>query len=115
MVVHTTSAGRDALGQAIALVPGSKKGCVAQMKGLIARLADFGYLRSPDQWNAEGNGLYAVKARCGLRAYGWFASESSGKVFVIGHATLKKNQKADPQDLQKTQDEREQYLARGLK
>ena len=98
--------------QAIALVPGSKKGCIAQIMRLITRLADIGYLRSPDQWKAEGDGLYAVKAHCGLRAYGWFASESSGKVFIIGHATLKKKQKADPQDLQKTQDEREQYLAR---
>ena len=94
----------------MASVPGSKKGCVAQMKRLIERLADFGYLRSPDQWNTEGDGLYAIKARCGLRAYGWFASESSGKVFVIGHATLKKKQKADPQDLQKTQNERKQYF-----
>lgn len=83
----------------------SHKGCSAQLRRLIQRLAEVGPLRSPDQMNKEGDGIFAIKARCGLRVYGWFAEGA----FVIGHATLKKKQKADTGDLDKTKRERDLY------
>jgi hypothetical protein len=82
--------------------------CVAQLLRLAKRLADVGSLRSPDQFNNEGDGFYAVKAECGLRAYGWYHSSRRG-VFVISHFILKKTQKLSPSDKERMKRNRRQY------
>ena len=83
---------------ACAAVPGNREACPAQLVRLIKRLADFGKLHSRDQFRHEGNQIYAVKARCGLRAYGWFDSHEGRAAFVISHYILKKRDKFDPAD-----------------
>lgn len=82
--------------------------CIAQLKRLIERFADFGSLKSPEQMNNEGDGIYAIKGRCGLRAYGWYHA-TRPRVFVISHYILKKKQKLDPADLTRAQNNRENY------
>lgn len=81
---------------------------VAQHKNLIKRFADMGKLRSPDQMTPEGDGIFAIKARCGLRAYGWYHSINR-HVFVISHYICKKKQKLDPADLERAQRNRIKY------
>ena len=61
--------------------------CCAQMRRLLERLGETGRLRSPDQWRKEFEGIWAVKARCGLRAYG----RRVGRQFVICHVEQKKS------------------------
>lgn len=51
--------------------------------------------------NAEGKGILAVKATCGLRAYGWFCHHNGSRAFVISHVVLKREQRADPADIEK--------------
>ena len=82
--------------------------CIAQLWRLIERLADAGKLRSPDQFNHEGDGIYAVKAKCGLRAYGWYHLQRRG-VFVISHFKVKKKQKLNPVDRERALKNRAQY------
>jgi hypothetical protein len=82
--------------------------CIAQHIQLIQRFADFGKLSSPDQMVPEGDGIYAIKARCGLRAYGWYHSQKRG-VFVISHYICKKKQKLDPADLARAISNRDSY------
>jgi hypothetical protein len=84
---------------ACAQVPGNKDACPGQLIRLIQRLADFGRLRSGDQFVHEGNQIYAIKARCGLRAYGWFDTFEGQAVFVISHYILKKQQKLSQADI----------------
>lgn len=89
-------------------VPGNKAGCIAQLQALTVRLADHGSLRSPDQFRPEGEGIFAIKTRGGLRAYGWF-SKRKQRVFVISHYILKKRDGLRPQDLEKAVRNREVY------
>ncbi len=63
-----------------------EKSCYAQMTRLLERLADIGKLRSPDQFRKEWDSIWAVKARCGLRAYGKFLD----KRFVVAYVEYKK-------------------------
>jgi hypothetical protein len=83
---------------------------IAQHKTLIERFANLGKLRSPDQMNPEGDGIFAIKARSGLRAYGWYHSRKRG-TFVISHYICKKKQKLDPADLERAQRNRAKYEA----
>lgn len=82
-----------------ALVPGSRAGCKAQFRARLALLADRGVLRCPDHMNPEGDGIFAVKSSCGLRAYGWHCSYDGRRAFVVSHVVMKKTQKADPAEL----------------
>lgn len=84
--------------EACAGVPGNKDACPAQLVRLIKRLGDLGKLHSRDQFVHEGDGTYAIKTRCGLRAYGWFDRYRGRAAFVISHYILKKRQKFDPAD-----------------
>ena len=88
-------------------VPGQRKPCVAQLIARLNLLAEKGRLRSPDHMRHEGDGIYAVKARCGLRAYGWFCNFDGRRAYVISHVVLKKQQKARPSDLAKARAERD--------
>jgi hypothetical protein len=51
--------------------------------------------------NSEGDGIFAVKATCGLRAYGWFCHVNSRRAFVVSHIVLKRKQQADPADIRR--------------
>ena len=66
--------------------------CATQLDALIKRLAERGRLSSNDQFVNEGDGIWAIKTRCGLRAYGWFHRTQRG-IFVISHYINKKRQK----------------------
>jgi len=76
------------------------------MRRLVERLADFGKLQSPEQMRNEGDGIWAIKARCGLRAYGYYAPYQKG-VFVISHFVHKKKNKMDPADHKRACDNRD--------
>jgi hypothetical protein len=80
----------------------------SQLLRLIERLADFGKLHSPDQFNYETDGIFAIKARCGLRAYGWYHSQRRS-VFVISHFIMKKKQKLNPIDIERALRNKAQY------
>lgn len=100
--------------EAEAGVPGNRRACKAQFRARIKQLADVGTLHGADHFNGEGNGIYAVKATCGLRAYGWFDRVNGRRAFVIGHVILKKKQKLDPADRERAEKEREQLAAEQL-
>lgn len=85
-----------------------RKPCVDQMHALLNRLAEKGQLKSPDQMNSEGDGIYAVKANCGLRAYGWWSAKYR-RYFIISHFILKKWVKLDPADLARAQKNRQNF------
>lgn len=106
--VEWTDSGEKTLADAEALVPSSHESCKAQLRVLIQRLADTGKLRSGDQFRHEGDHIYAIKTRCGLRAYGWFHRNRRG-VFVISHCIMKKKNKLDPQDLDRAKQNRKLY------
>ncbi|MBF0383300.1 MAG: hypothetical protein HQL69_19945 [Magnetococcales bacterium] len=80
---------------------------VVKAIALLKRLADFGGLRSPYQFNNEGGGYYAVKAGH-IRLFGWFCSHLK-KDFVIGHAGYKGKQKLDTKDKIRMKNVKEKY------
>lgn len=84
------------------LVPPNKKSCLAQFRARIAHYADSGQLRSPDHMNSEGDGCFVIKATCGLRAWGWPQHVNGKAAFVISHVVLKRSERADPAELQRT-------------
>ena len=81
----------------------------SQLPARLSLLADKGSLRSPDHMNAEGDGIHAAKANCGLRAYGWFSNVQGKKAFIISHVIYKDQQKLDPQDLTRAVGNRDVY------
>ena len=82
--------------------------CIAQLSRLAQRLADLGKLRSPDQFNDEGDGFWAIKARCGLRAYGWYHSKRR-RVFVISHFILKTKPRLSQADKARMKHNRQEF------
>jgi hypothetical protein len=56
--------------------------------------------------NSEGDGIFAVKATCGLRGYGWFCQVEGKRAFVISHVALKRRQGADPAEIARAAAER---------
>jgi hypothetical protein len=97
-IVHMPGA-KESFDAACGLVPGNRDACPAQLVRLIQRLADIGRLNSPEQFVHEGDQIFAIKARCGLRAYGWFDTFKDRRVFVVSHYILKRRQKLDPADI----------------
>ena len=81
-----------------AVPKGSESAGAAQFRARMSHLAENGRLRSPDHMRHEDDGIYAVRANCGLRAYGWHCSYRGRRAFVISHVVLKKQQKLDPAD-----------------
>lgn len=106
--IEGTDDAQTTLAEAEAQVPGSKEGCKAQLYALIKRLADFGKLSSPDQMRLEGDQIFSIKTRCGIRAYGWWHRKRRG-VFVISHFIMKKKDKLDPRDLDRAKQNRDRY------
>lgn len=96
-IEFTDDAG-DSLTDAESHVPPNQSACKAQLRRLLTQLAERGQLSSPDQWNTERDDFFAVKARCGLRAYGWFHKHRRG-VFVVSHFIFKTRQNLDPADI----------------
>jgi hypothetical protein len=115
LTIWLTQGTRASWDAAEADVPGNRKSCLTQFRARLARLADFGTLRSPDHMNNEGDGIYAVKATCGLRAYGWFDQVNGRRSFIISHCILKRRQAADPADLERARNARAQYKQRANK
>jgi phage-related protein len=71
-------------------------------------LADKGELRNEQRFRHEGDGIWAVKGYCGLRAYGFFTHVVGyGRSFVVSHYIMKKRLKADSQDLERAKRARE--------
>jgi hypothetical protein len=87
---------------------GKPAACFAQLMRLLQRLADH-KLRSPDQFNAEGDGIFAVKARCGLRAYGWFQKPGAPFIFVVGLIKHKKRANLNPADIRRVENRRRKH------
>lgn len=108
LVIEFTDDANASLEEAESHVPPNQAACKAQLRRLLQRLGDVGRLQSPDQWNTEGDGFFAVKARCGLRGYGWFHKHRRG-VFVVSHFILKKRQKLDPADMERAGKNREAF------
>jgi hypothetical protein len=106
-----TNHGETSLEIAEAKVSGNQKSCIAQLRRLLVQLSETGKLKSPDQFRNEGDDIYAVRGRCGLRAYGWFDNDSStGRaLFVVGHCVLKKKKKLNPADLDRVVNERKKF------
>jgi hypothetical protein len=98
LTIHFGPEAEESLEQAESQVPPNKQACKAQMRALLKRLGDTGRLNSPEQLRNEGQQIYAVKAHCGLRAYGFFAP---GRKFVVSHFLMKKKDKLDPADREK--------------
>ena len=114
--VITWGAGIESWDEYVTNNRGGNRNCQGQLIALAKRLADFGKLRSPDQMNAEGDGVYAIKARCGLRAYGWFETDPEyGVCFIIGRLVMKKKGGLDPKDREKVVDCRKKFQGRGAK
>ncbi|MCU7891774.1 MAG: hypothetical protein KZQ78_09230 [Candidatus Thiodiazotropha sp. (ex Ustalcina ferruginea)] len=108
--IYFTDHGETSLEVAEEHVP-SNQNCGAQFRRLLSRLGDIGKLNSPEQLRNEGNGIFAVKTRCGLRAYGWFCNDptTNAPLFVVGHCAYKKKDKANPLDLERAIEERNNF------
>lgn len=66
--------------------------CYTQMLTLLKRLGDTGRLSTG--FRNEWDGIWAVKARCGLRAYG---SYFKGRRFVVAYVEYKKRDSVSQQ------------------
>lgn len=108
LTVLMTEAARSARAEAESRVPGNQRACVARVRALLQRLADRGRLRVPDEFRHEGDAIWAIRARCGLRAYGWFDRDrDERRVFIIGHYVLKKQNQARKADLKRAREARD--------
>ena len=91
-------------------VPTNKDSCVSQLFRVLKRLGDNDQIFNKNQFRHEGDGIYAVKARCGLRGYGWFQSLDSGVgAFVLSHFIMKKRLKLDEKDLRRAREARKKF------
>jgi hypothetical protein len=90
-------------------VPQNKSACLAQFRARIGHLADSGRLRCPDHMNSEGDGIFVVKATCGLRAWGWFDSHNGRRAYFISHVVLKRGMRAGAADLARATEARRQF------
>jgi hypothetical protein len=93
-----------------ALVPPNKSACKAQIRRVLERLGNFQQIRSDDLFSYEEDQIYAVKARCGLRGYGWFQEYAGQSAFVVSLFVMKKKQKAEPADLESAKRSRAKCL-----
>ena len=106
LTIHLTERGDADRSEIEKMYGKSERACVAQLNRMLKLLGDKGALQSPEQFRDEGDGVFAVKARCGLRAYGWF--EPGGR-FVVGRMVRKKRDKMNPGDRDAVIEERKQW------
>jgi hypothetical protein len=59
--------------------------------------------------NHEGDGIFAIKATCGLRAYGWHAQHQGKRAFIISHVIMKDRRKLDTADRERARAARAQF------
>ncbi len=103
--VEVTRDGDASFAEAIAH---AEQSCIQNLNARIERFADHGKLHVPQQLNDEGDGFYAIKARCGLRAYFWYHG-TRRRVMVISHFAYKNYQKLRSQDKTRMQRNRQEY------
>lgn len=72
--------------------------CLASLLSRLEQYGNTGELHTPDQLNSEGYGFWAIKARCGLRAYFWFQGKGT---IIVSHFKLKKSDKLEDADKKK--------------
>jgi len=72
----------------------------------IARMADEGTPRNEQKFRLEEDGIYAIK-QGQVRIYCFFDAR---RVILLTHGTIKKQQKADPEDLKRAKRLRKAYL-----
>lgn len=108
LTIERTEGALDSQREAESQVPPNRCACIQQMDALIKRLGDIGRLKVPDHFVDEGDGICAIKTRCGLRAYGWYHRKRRG-VFVISHYIMKKWQKMKPADKDRAERNRIRY------
>ena len=70
----------------------------AQVWSLVKRLADHGIIRSPDLWEQEPKGVFRLRPRCGLCAFGWF-HEHRDKLIVISHFAFRPKRRLAAADI----------------
>ena len=76
--------------EAVANVPGNRNACPSQLVRYVELLSNGVTSLSSQHYRHEGDQIYAIKARCGLRAYGWYSTYLGEPAFVISHVILKK-------------------------
>ena len=96
----------DILGRGRSARTGESVCLPAQFRARLRQLAETAVLH---HMNSEGRGIVAVKASCGLRAYGWHCSVGGRRAFVISHIVLKREQKADPADINRAAAEKSDF------
>lgn len=77
-----------------------------KLRALFDFIADQGPPRNPTKFRHEEDGIYAMK-QGQVRIYCFF---DAGRMIVVTHGTIKKKQKADPEDLKRAKRLREEYL-----
>lgn len=97
--------------EAVARVPGSRHACPSQLVRYIELLADGQTSISREHYRHEGDQIYAIKARCGLRAYGWYSTYKGQPAFVISHTILKRWDEFREQDRRRVEANRQAYEA----
>ena len=110
-LVCFTPAAVKTLEQAEGRVPSQKRvACKAQLFRIFHRLGEGQQVRNDALFRYEGQGIFAAKARCGLRGYGWFQTLRSGdSAFIVSHFIVKKKQRADPKDVERAVAARETW------
>ncbi len=73
---------------------------------LIEFIADHGTPSSQQKFRHEEDGIYAIK-QGQARIYCFF---DAGRVILLTHGTIKKKEKADPEDLKRAKRLRKAYL-----
>lgn len=76
--------------------------CACQLDALIKRFADRGRLGTSDQFVHEGDEIWAIKTRSGLRAYGWYHRTQQGTFYISHYAYIPtKRQPMLPDDVER--------------
>ena len=102
-------------GEAVESAAAQKRdACQAQLLVVLKHLGDVLVPQLPKtSFRHEGEGIWAAKARCGLRAWGWYGDARKGQqrqpVFAISFFTMKNGDKANPADLASAKIHRTQY------
>lgn len=96
---------------AVEKVPGNRDACPSQLVRYVELLSDGTTSLSLDRYRHEGDQIYAIKARCGLRAYGWYSTYRGQPAFVISHVILKKWDEFREQDRRRVEGNRQAYEA----
>lgn len=113
LTIEQTEDAAESWAQAVGSVPGNQASCPAALAVRIKRLADYGVLHGEKMFREEGKTrgdvkVFAIKAKCGLRAYGWYHTKRRG-VFVISHFIFKSHKKMRDQDRQRLERNRLAY------